>query len=274
MAKQAHPVIDNPEAFRSLLTRLHQTRNWDTPEALAVIEELQERFMGLARKHRISPEDCESVVFEAMAQSSVRNGRDPKAVLITSVATTFRAWQFADERLCSVETARRGGLDLVRTFRFGGQEEAILNYHPAFCVAASFTDHEDASELPTIHQQACNIADLFAANGWQYDQALAAIEVILLRLSDADSRTTAYEALRRDESARTGVDLPKESWTGTLRLLLGWPGKDLAHTRLGHGILWRLGLGETVADLQTDESVVAAIEMIVPHTLGGDSRGR
>ena len=269
MARQAHPVIDDPEAFRELLTRLHESGDWNDPEALAVIGELAERFSGLARKHRVSVEDCTSVVFEMMVQPSVRKGRDPKAVLVTAVTTTLRAWEFAEEKLCSLETARRGDLALVHAWRFGDSERSFLDFHPAFTVEVRFPGDDGPAKSPTLREQAERIARLFARHGWDEHQAVDAVEVILTRLSDSVSRASAYEALRRDESARTGVDLPKGSWTRTLRLLLGWPGGDQAHTRLGHGILWRLALGDTIEDLEDDLRVVGAIELAVPGPLGG-----
>jgi hypothetical protein len=267
-------VIDDPEAFRELLTRLHASGDWNDPEALAVIGELAERFAGLARKHRVSFDDCTSVVFEMMAQPSVRKGRDPKAVLVTAVTTTLRAWEFAEEKLCSLETARRGDLEQVRTCRLGDWEPSFMDYHPAFTVEVRFPGDDGPRPSPTLHEQAVRIAKLFARHGWEAHQALDAVEVILTRLSNCMSRASAYEALRRDESARTGVDLPKESWNRTLRLLLGRPGEDHSHTRLGHGILWRLALGDTIEDLERDLRVVGAIQKAVPGPLGGDTRGR
>jgi hypothetical protein len=267
-------VIDDPEAFRGLLTRLHESGDWNDPEALAVIGELAERFSGLARKHRVSAEDCLSTVFEMMVQPSVRKGRDPKAVLVTAVTTTLRAWEFAEDKLCSVETARRGDLGLVRAWRFGDSERSFLEYHPAFAVEVRFPGDDAPAEGPSLRHQAERVADLFARHGWDQGQALDVVEVILTRLSDSVSRACAYEALRRDESARTGVDLPKESWTRVLRLLLGEPGAHHAHTRAGRGVLWRLALGETVEDLQGDARVVAAIRSAAPGPLGGDTRGR
>jgi hypothetical protein len=267
-------VIDDPEAFRELLTRLHESGEWDSPEAWAVIAEMAERFSSLARKHRISAEDCCSVVFEMMTQSSVRNGRDPKAVLVTAVTTTLRAWEFAEDKLCSLETARRGELESVRAWRFGDSDRSLLEYHPAFTVEVRFPGDDGPAKGPTLRQQAERIAGLFARHGWDERQALDVIEVILTRLSNSASRASAYEALRRDDSTRSGVDLPKDSWTRTLRLLLGWPGEDLAHTRLGHGILWRLALGDTIEDLEADERVIAAITLAVPGSLGGDACGR
>jgi hypothetical protein len=125
-----------------------------------------------------------------------------------------------------------------------------------------------------LRQQAVRIAELFARHGWDEHQAIDAVEMILTRLSDSTSRACAYEALRRDEGSRAWVDLPKESWRRTLRLLLGEPGESHAHTRLGHGILWRIALGETIGDLEDDERVVAAIERAAPGPLGGGTRGR
>jgi hypothetical protein len=192
--------------------------------------------------------------------------------------TTLRAWQFADERLCSIEVARRGGLDQVRTERFGDREDRVWEHHPAFTIQVAFygdtepgPGHEEDSaggglDIPA---QADQVAGLFAQPGW--DQAVTAriVEAILGRLAQAGSRPAAYESLRRDDQVRTMVDLARDSWTGLLRILLGTPRVGWAHTRLGQGILLRMALGETIDDLRRDDAVTGAIAVLTPPGTGG-----
>jgi hypothetical protein len=267
-------VLDDPEAFRAVLERLNATGDWDTGEGRGLLVEARDRFAALARKHRLSPEDAMSVAFEVMCQPSLRRGVDPVAVLVHAVATTLRAWEFADERLCSIDVARRGGLDRVQVTRFSDRDQTVWDHHPAFTVSVEYHPQTPPTPGPggsglSVGEQADQIAGLFAAHGWDRAVTARTVEAVLLSLAGAGSRASAYETLRRNHQLRTSMDLPKPAWTGLLRLLLGTPSTDLAHTRLGQGILLRLALGETTGSLAADDAVTGAIAVLAPTRGGG-----
>ncbi|MCL2489157.1 MAG: hypothetical protein FWF36_00280 [Propionibacteriaceae bacterium] len=269
---QALSLADDPcpfadsEYLRRVLIRICNTENgWNTdPEAEPLIVYAANRFAQLAVKHGLEPADAMAACFEAMRNPSVRYGIDPWGVIVTAVATTFRAWQFADEALTSIDTARRGGLSGCRAERFCERDLPIWEHNPAFAV--QFPDEcsgESESDAPaSIPEQVHTLAALFTGCGWPHAATVVAIEVILRKLADAGSRPSAYEALRRERRWRAITGLPAASWTALLRLLLGTAGGDMTDT--GKGVLLRLALGETVAHLCGDQTLIGAVAQTAP----------
>jgi hypothetical protein len=271
--------FEDPTYLRGLLVRLHEAGSWDVdPEASELVRFTIRRFSPLARKHHVEPDDAGSAAFEVMVSESARTAEDPWAVIVHAVTITLRATQFADEALCSVETARRGGLSGCRAERFSERDLSVWEHLSGFSVGFSSgldLDGEPAGPIsPSIRDQAARIARLFARCGWDFLTALDAVEVILLRVADSGSLPAAYESLRRDETLRLSVDLPKASWTGILRALLGVPGDDYAHTRHGQGLLVRLGLGDSDRDLDTDRDLASTIGALAPRAGRGRGDGR
>src|SRR5699024_12242578 len=78
------------------------------------------------------------------------------------------------------------------------------------------------------------------------------------------SPRATYEALRRDKHARALLDLPAPAWTCLLRVLPGHPEPAYATTTAGRGILLRLLLGESLADLLGDDALVTSIVRATP----------
>jgi len=252
--------------LRRVLMRLYAkgADAWRTdPEADELMRFAIERFTDLARKHGLEPEDGGSAAFEAMRNPSVIFGDDPWAIIIHAVKTTLTAWEFADEAMCSVETARRGGLSGCCPERFSDHENQVWEYDPAFAVN---DDNEDEPEPtgPSIAEQAEDIALLFAEQGWPLEATFTAVEVILYRLAEAGSRPAAYEQLRREKRWRAITDIPATSWTGLLRLLLGNAADRAGVTDKGRGILLRLALGETIDDLADDDTLAKGIRLVTP----------
>jgi len=265
LAADACPFADS-EYLRKVLIRICNTDDgWNQdPEAEPLITYAADRFAKLAVKHHLEPADAMAACFEAMRNPSVRYGIDPWGVIVTAVATTFRAWQFADEALTSIDTARRGGLSGCRAERFCERDLPIWEYDQAFAV--DFPDDlgdEPESDAPApIPEQAHALAALFTTQGWPPASTVVAVEVVLRKLADAGSRPSAYEALRRERRWRAITGLPADSWTAMLRLLLGTPGSDL--TDAGKGILLRLAFGEGLTHLACDATLSKAVAQAAP----------
>jgi hypothetical protein len=235
------------------------------PEAEELMRFAIHRFADLAKKHGLDPDDGGSAAFEAMRNPSVVFGDDPWAVIVHAVNTTLAACQFADQALCSVDTARRGGLSGVCPQRFSEKDIPLWESDPAFHVINEMDGGDDIVDGLSIREQAEGLAGLFATCGWPLDATVTAVEVILRRLAEAGSRPAAYEQLRRETRWRAITDLPATSWTGLLRLLLGHPTDVTGVTDKGRGMLLRLALGETLEDLAADEALVAGIRLVVPR---------
>ena len=255
------------EYLRQILIRVCDTPDgWRTdPEVDDLIRYAATRFTQLAVKHGLEPTDALSGVFEAMRLPSVRFGVDPWGVIVTAVATTFHAWQFAEEALTSLDTARRGGLAGCRVVRFCERDPHTWEQDPGLAVHMPVADDDDdlaGDEGPSIPEQAQILAGLFTSRGWPVAGTRIGIEIILRKLADAGSRPTAYEGLRREKRWRVICGLPGASWTGLLRLLLGSPGVQV--TPLQRGVLVRWAVGETIPQLASDPHLGAAITRLAP----------
>ena len=262
----AWSVFQDSEYLRRTLIRICSVEDgWRTdPEADDLVCFAADRFAQLAVKHGLEAADAMSAAFEAMRHPSVRYGQDPWGVIVTAVATTLRAWQFADEALTGIDTARRGGLTGCRAERFSERDLPRWEHDPNLAVGFNDTLDQPDPTGPSLHEQADDIAALFHLCGWPAEQTRIGVEVVLRKLADTGSRPAAYEALRRNRQWRAVTGLPAGAWTALLRLLLGSPNPGAAHTRKGRGILLLLALGETTADLAGDTDLATTIRATAP----------
>ncbi|MDR2373269.1 MAG: hypothetical protein LBD77_04060 [Bifidobacteriaceae bacterium] len=264
-----------------MLIRLHAAGpdGWRLDrEAEELMSHMAARFAALAAKHGLEAADGASAAFEAMVNPSVLTGRDPWAVIVRAVATSLRAWQFADEALCSIDTARRGGLSGRRVERFSERDDNVWDNHPALAVTdADALEGEGAAGLGgpgwDVPGLARELARVLGPLGWPAEETFTACEIVLRRLGEAGSRPACYEQLRRDGRALGLSGLPAGSWTGLLRLVLGAPGDKKALTGRGKGMLLRVALGESAESVAADPGFAAAARKAAPRPAGADGRG-
>jgi hypothetical protein len=275
------------EALRRVLLRLHAggAQAWRSdPEADELARYAAGRFAALAVKHGLDAADGGSAAFEAMRNPGVVAARDPWGAIVRAVNVTLAAAGFAEEALCSVETARRGGLSGRRVERFADREDYPWDNHPALAVLDPDPDSDDGGDggAPRdggggrgwpgglgIADQARELAWWLAGFGWPAEEAMTGCEIALHRLADAGSRPAAYESLRRDRRARAIAGLPGRSWTALLRLLYGRPGAARGLGPVGRGALLRLALGETLDAIGADPAVAAEARRAAPRGEGG-----
>jgi hypothetical protein len=98
-----------------------------------------------------------------MRHPTVRYGQDPWGVIVTAVATTFRAWQFGDEALTSVDIARRGGLTGCRAERFSERDLPVWKHDPNLAVPFDDILDQPGDAGPTVYEQAQDVTALFHA---------------------------------------------------------------------------------------------------------------
>jgi hypothetical protein len=258
------------DGLRAVLDRLHRTGGWvNDPEAEQLMRFTMQKYGALARKHHLGPEDAAAAAFEAMRTRAARTARDPWAVVTRAVQVTLIAEERANGLLCSPSQARRAHISVHHDAeRFSDRDTALLDYHPAFRVAAEQDDLRDPAQTecePTGAYVAVDaVVRLFAALGWPEDTARATLEYVAARLIECGSRLTAHESLRRDHHARALLDLDRATWSTTLRLVLGNPHQDVRFTSAGHGILLRLLVGQSIADLLEDDHLVDQISCVAP----------
>ncbi|AZH79050.1 hypothetical protein CSX12_11600 [Microbacterium sp. Y-01] len=277
-ARKRRERFEDSEALRALLTRLHEAGRgaWrHDPEAAALMEHAASKYAALARKHGLDPWEAASAAFEAMRGAATRRAEDPWAVITRAVQVTCTAEERGNGLLCSVHQARRPRYSVFHDAeRFSDRENPLPDYHPTFRFDP-FTDDEPDPEN-AVPERAMNVATAIEDTiafltrvGWEPETARAAVEYVTARLTEASSRASAFEVLRRDRQARALLDLPGTSWTALLRVVLGVPDPALAHTNAGRGMLVRLLIGQPLRALLTDDDLVITAGLAAPR-IGND----
>lgn len=259
----------DPEGLRALLIRLHDAGPgaWRTDvEAAAVMRFAADRYAALARKYGFEPADAAAAAFEAMLNESTRTARDPWAVVTVAVRITLIAENRARGLLTSPGRARRPEYSVFHDAeRFSDRENELTGYHPAF-QSHPATDNPGAGDedgpsyaVPVVEDTVALLVML----GWPLEIARTGVEYVSSRLLDSGGRTTAYEVLRRDKTARALLDLRHDSWIGLLRIVLGYPAAPTANGR--RGVLARLLIGDTFDDLLADDDLVLMVTLANPQ---------
>ncbi|SDL38618.1 hypothetical protein [Microbacterium azadirachtae] len=269
--------FEHSEGLRTLLIRLHEEGRWEwrhDPEVAALMRHAARKYAALARRHGLDPWEAAAAAFDAMRTGSVRRAEDPWAVITRAVQVTCIAEERANGLLCSVHQARRPKYSAHHDAeRFSDRETPLTDYHPAFrTIDPSAVDGDEENEtVSRVEAAVSECVTLFRCLGWPLEMARSGIEYIVTRLAESSSRMSAFESLRRDYHARAFLDLPSASWLTMLRVVLGSPDPNLAHTRASRGILHRLVSGEPLEALLLDAGLVAEVLRAVPA--GGEYRG-
>ncbi|GAA3871279.1 hypothetical protein GCM10022381_12990 [Leifsonia kafniensis] len=280
---ELRPRFETSEGLRRLLNRMEALGrdSWQhDPEVAALMEHIATRYAALARKHGLDRWDAAAAAFEAMRAPSIRKAIDPWAVVTRAVQVTLIAEDRANGLLCSPHQARRPQYSVFHDAeRFSDRENPLTDYHHAFHVDPAGEDdapdavpssNEDGSM--GVHTAVEDTIALFSALGWPPETARDAVEYACARLAESSSRPSAHESLRRDKHARALLDLSSESWNVLLRIVLGNPDPDRAHTSTGRGVLLRLLVGDPLRRLFDEDDLVLAIGQSAPHTLPGGER--
>lgn len=276
----------DPEGLRCLLNRLHTAGRgaWrHDREASELMRFTADRYAALARKYGMEPDDAAAAAFEAMLTASVRTAQNPWAVITQAVRITLIAENRAQGLLCSVHQARRAQFSVFHDAeRFSDRENPLTDYHPVFRTPPpELPDGHDDSDGPEVRASAVTAVGsavedtigLFILLGWPAGTARTGVDYICARLSESGNRSSAYERLRRDQQARALLDLGQDSWIAMLRVVLGSPHPDRTHTAAGRGVLVRLLIGHTVADLLGEDDIVLAVSLAAPPAASGGCHG-
>lgn len=268
-------AFESPEGLRALIVRLHEAGHgaWRSdPDAAALMVFCSRRFGRMARKHGCDPWVAAAAAFDAMRHPSMRNADDPWAMVTRAVKVTLIAEERANGLLCSVDQARRPQNSVFHDAeRFSDREHPLADWHESLRVDPP--DGESESPPPAmdgikVAQALADALTLLTNLGWPYDSAKRATECVCDRLTDVETRVQAWESLRRDFHLRTFLNLSSESWNGLLRVLLGNPEPEYAHTRSGRGVLFRLLHEEPLPAMLDDSDLVVAIVASAPRRPG------
>lgn len=265
------------EGLRALLHRLHRAgpHAWKHDRVAAdLVTFASEKYAALARKHGLDPWEAASAAFDVMRTRSAREATDPWAVVTRGVHVTCIAEERGQGLLCATHQARRPNVSAFHDpERFADRENPLADYHPAFHVVDRYPITEDddpnvTHDVDTARHAIDRAITVFTTLGWLESTARTAIEYVCSAVARAGSRQSAYELLRRDKHARALLDLPADSWSALLHVLLGHPHPAYRATNTGRGILLRLLVGDTIPTLLNDDDLVMIIAMSVP-THGG-----
>lgn len=275
--------FEDSEGLRALLNRLHSRGRgaWrDDPEAAVLMRHAAQKYAALARKHGLDPWEAATAAFDAMRNPSVREAADPWAMVTHAVRITCVSEERGQGLLCSTNRARRANYSGFHDAeRFSDRENLLTDYHPAFQTPPPDLNDDDEEQEPPeaagAGEETTSVASavedtigLFTWLGWPASTARAGVEYICARLAESSSRTSAFEALRRDYHARALLDLPGASWLAMLRVVLGNPDPDLAYTAAGRGVLLRLLIDEPLRVLLSDDSVFVEVVLSAPRHTG------
>lgn len=255
------PAFISSAGLRQLLNRLNVAGRdaWRAdPEASALLAYARDRYAPLARAWHRDPGDAAAAAFLAMIHDGVRRAEDPWAVVTRAVQISLSAENHAERHLTSTDKARRNQhADIEVPVR-------TADYTDTLAAAASTGGPElaAAEEDEPACRAVTDATLLLRVLGWPH-VAEPAVEYVCNRLGDAGSIPAGYETLRRDTHIRAQLDLDRSTWTGLLRVLLGARPQPGRPTR--RGVLARLLLGETVADLIEDDHLVRAVLATLPR---------
>jgi hypothetical protein len=267
--------FEDSEGLRALLNRLHSTGRaaWrNDPEVAALMRHAAQKYAALAKKHGLDPWEAATAAFDAMRNPSVRDASDPWAMVTHAVRITCIAEERGQGLLCSTGRARRPQYSGFHDAeRFSDRENLLTDYHPAFQTPPPDVDDDEEPESSGAGEEPTSIASavedtiaLFTLLGWPASTARAGAEYVCSRLAESASRSSAFEALRRDYPARVLLGVSGPSWLAMLRTVLGNPDPDLAHTSAGRGVLLRLLIGEPLRDLLSDDALLAEVVLSAP----------
>lgn len=263
--------FEDSEGLRALLHRLHVAGPgaWrNDPEAAELMAFAARRYARLAAKYGQTREDAATAAFDAMLNPSTRNATDPWAVVTYAVRITLIAEHRANGLLTSTARARRPEYSVFHDAeRFSDHESDLIDYHPAFRIQEPSYEATPGPSTST-ERAGWNAIKFLTLLGWDRPTVTHVLDYVTSRLPDFGDRISAYDALRRDKTARVLLDLPHDSWIGLLRLILGNPNAPISAAR--RGLLARLLIGDTIPDLLADSRLVKAAISCRPAGIVGE----
>lgn len=249
------PDFTDAEGLRALLTRLDDADGWRTDATVpALVCYLRGKYAQLARKWDRDPDEAVSAAFVVLRAVATRRARDPWAVVTDAVAKSLKAEAHAEWLMISTEKARRPGqVEHDRPVRASGNEEFLTR----LATPAGDDGHDDLGWLQDT------LVGVLAGLGWPEQVADGCVSYVLDHVIRAGRRETAFDALRRDITMAVLYELPREAWLTLLRALLGGGGQVAIGAR--RGMIARLLLGESAADLLGDDAMVIALAEAAPR---------
>lgn len=244
------PDFADSETLRELIAILTATGTWATsPVARELMLFTMRKYAPVAKAWHRDPADAGYAAFLAFRTPTTLAADDPWAVVTQAVRLQIAADEHADRLMTSSDKARRPSKrPTVEPIRAGHYEEFLYDIHPRDPV----TEPEDGTDAVEDVIRAAGV--FFVVTGWPARTVEAAIEYICNRVTSLSSRDSAMDVLTADTALAYRLGYSDTQWAALLRLLIG---VKATRRRDGQpGILARLLLGDTVAELLHDEELM------------------
>ncbi len=260
-AEDVEQFISTPEGLRAILTVIDRLgpEGWQLPAVEVLMRVVARRYTPVARAWRRPPEDAAHAAWLAMRGRSARTAEDPWGVVTRAVELSMQAEAYGERLLISPEKARRPKHRPEEApVRAGEHEEFLYDV-----ISAAGED----SAGDGIDRLVATVAAFLVVAGWNHHDARWAVEYVASRTADLGSQDSARDVLRRDGAIRLRLGLRQRDWTRLLGLLIGSrPGTAPAGQL---GVLERVLLGDTLADLLTDPELMELARRIRPEAGDG-----
>ena len=244
-----------PEGLRQVLTDLNTHHAWSTsPVAADLMAYATAKYTPVAKAWHRDPADAGYEAFIAMRTPTTLKATDPWAVVTRAVALGIAAEGHAERNLTSQDKARRPTRrPLFEPVRAGHYEDYFYDVHPHL---TPLTGPELEQDDDGAEQVVRTTAVFLVLTGWPAHATAPAVDYIADRISSLASHQSALDVVSGDLTLALRLGYSPQAWAQLVRLVVGVTARRRRPGRLG--LLARALLGDSTADLLTDQDLVDA----------------
>ncbi|QNA92995.1 MULTISPECIES: hypothetical protein [unclassified Microbacterium] len=269
-ASSLSPDFTTSEGLRELLTELNEHNAWaNSPVAAELMVYATRKYAPIAKAWHRTPDDAAYEAFLAMRQPTTLRADDPWAVITRAVALGIAAEVHADRNMTSQDKARRPSKrPAEEPMRAGHYEEFFYDVHPhAHTLYARGDGGEDRS-VDRVIRATCVFLVL---TDWPARPVEQAVDYIAHRITGLSSGTSALEIVAKELHIAIRLGYTPDEWASLVRLVVGTKtGKRKAGD---YGLFARVLLGDDVADLLRDETLVTTSRRMASIPAGQEGNG-
>lgn len=247
------PDFTTSEGLRTLLIELNEPGAWaSSPIAAKLMVYATQKYTPIAKAWHREPSDAAYEAFLAMRTPTTLAANDLWAVITRAVALGIAAEVHADRNMTSQDKARRPSKrPAEEPMRAGHYEEFFYDVHPH---AHSLVHRGDEDHSVDRVIRATSV--FLVLTDWPARPVEQAVDYIAHRVTGLSSRSAAVEVVSKELHIALRLGYTPEAWAALVRLVVG---TNTGKRRNGqYGLFARVLLGDDVADLLRDETLVTA----------------
>ncbi|GAB3033953.1 hypothetical protein GCM10027052_09320 [Parafrigoribacterium mesophilum] len=243
------PDFADSETLREVLADLTATDTWaKSPVARELMLFTMRKYAPVTKGWHRDPADAAYAAFLAFRLPTTLAADDPWAVVTQAVRLSIAAEEHADRLMTSSDKARRPTKrPPSEPIRAGDYEEFLYDIRPR----DAFSDTDGINAAERAIRSACVF---FVVNGWPARTVEVAVEYICNRITSLSSHDSAMDVLAADTAMAYRLGYSDARWATLLRLLIGTKATRRRDSQIG--IVARVLLGDTIADLLQDDDIV------------------